>query len=411
MATLSLVEGGPALHLRADALMRAAERRVAAWAASHAAAPPPDGELVDVLALVTRRAAAPTGEGEPVPLVEGVPRSRHWFVADGWADAFEAVVEPACAAAPAEAARECRWRTDGRVRPAAEPSNAAERPRIRLRFAPAHFAPRTGSRRAVIVVPSACRARASRPCTHRSCVPRSRVRGAHRAERGFSLVEIAIVLVILGLLLAGTLVPLGPLRDARLERAAHDAVEAARRALLAHALTHDALPCPLAPGNASAAGRCAAWRGGLPATSLGLAGPVDASGAALDPWDRPLLYALSDADADGAGTAGAPDWSVPGEASAVGVRALRGTLTVCRTAGRGRCPAQEVRADDLVFVVLSHGSDASASGLQARNASSELGAFTLAPRSSVDPHRFDDVLGWGSRGELVLTWLRAGRWR
>ncbi len=243
-------------------------------------------------------------------------------------------------------------------------------------------------------------------------------RPVRRGERGFSLVEIAIVLVILGLLLAGTLVPLGPLREARLERAANDAVETARRALLAHALTRGALPCPLATGAASSSapssapssGRCSAWRGGLPAATLGLAGPLDASGAALDPWGRPLLYAVSDADADGTGTAGAPDWTVPGEASAVGIEALRGSLVVCRAAGRGACPAPEVRADDLVFVVLSHGADASASGLQERNASNAVGAFTLAPRSAVEPHRFDDLLAWGSRGELVLNGLRAGWW-
>ena len=244
-----------------------------------------------------------------------------------------------------------------------------------------------------------------------------------RAARGFSLVEIAIVLAILGLLLRATLVPLATLREARSERAARERVDAARAALLAHAVTRGALPCPLPlsdgrPASATgaaddaASGRCRAFRGAIPATVLGLDGPTDAAGAALDPWGRALVYAVSDADADGAGTPGAPDWTVPGEPGAVGIDALAGSLVVCRVAGRGRCPAREVRAEDLAFVVLSRGADPSALDLQARNADAlggGGGTFTLAPRSAVDGHRFDDVLAWGSRGELVLWWLRAGR--
>lgn len=238
-------------------------------------------------------------------------------------------------------------------------------------------------------------------------------------EGGFSLVEIAIVLAILGLLMRAALVPLASLHEDRRERSARVRVEAARDALIASVLVRGALPCPLPRSGTLGAGvaggssgRCTVFRGGLPAATLGLAGPVDTSGALLDPWGRAMLYALGDADAEGAGTIGVSDWTDPVELRAVGIDALAGTLVACRTAGRGPCPAHEVRAHDLVFAVLSQGADTSALDLQARNAGAfERGesVFTLAPRSVVDGHRFDDVIAWGSRAELVREMLRAGR--
>ena len=240
------------------------------------------------------------------------------------------------------------------------------------------------------------------------------------AERGFSLVEIAIVLAILGLLLRAAIVPLATLRETGREREARGLVEAAREALLASAVARGTLPCPVptagGPGAAAPVGGhgggtgvanpgadagepCTSARGGLPAVALSLPGPVDAAGAALDPWGRPLVYALSP---DEAGEGG-------GGRGGRGGGTARDGLVACRVAGRGACPAHEVRAADLAFVVLSHGADPSAEGLQGRNAAGDGRTFTLAPRSAVPEHRFDDLLAWGSRDELAWWRLRAGR--
>ena len=237
------------------------------------------------------------------------------------------------------------------------------------------------------------------------------------AAGGFSLVEIAIVLAILGLLTRAVLVPLGSLRETRREHEARSLVETAREALIASAVAHGTLPCPVpATGTDPIVGRrgngavsrvgdrgarvaCPSRRGGLPAVALALPGPIDAAGAALDPWGRALTYALSPDEAAGGTTA-----SRAGDGSDAG----GGALVACRVAGRGPCPAREVRAADLAFVVLSHGADPSATGLQGGNASGRGDTFTLAPRSTVPAHRFDDLLAWGSRAELAWWRLRAG---
>jgi len=244
------------------------------------------------------------------------------------------------------------------------------------------------------------------------------------AQHGFSLVEIALVLVIISILLSAATVPLASLEGQRRERRLQADLSSVRDALIAHMVSHGALPCPVGPvasagplGSTSAPagaggqrsavathGRCATFRGGVPAAALSVAGAVDAAGALLDPWGRAYRFALSDADD---GTPGLPDWSVPGEPGAVGIERLRGSLSVCERPA-ARCPRGALRANDLVFVVLSHGADAGGDGLQRQNLAPG-GSFTLAPRSEVPATRFDDALVWASRSELVWWMLRAGR--
>jgi len=243
-----------------------------------------------------------------------------------------------------------------------------------------------------------------------------------RVPRGFSLVEISLVLVILGILLSAATVPLASLEGQRRERRVQADLVSIRDALIARLISHEALPCPIgrvtvgarvpaaSAGQASTvavSGRCATFRGGVPAATLSVAGAMDATGALLDPWGRAYRFALSDTDADGHGTAGLPDWSAPGESGEVGIQHLRGSLSVCERAV-ARCPREALRANDLVFVVLSHGADAGATGLQRPNLAPS-GSFTLAPRSDVPDLQFDDVLTWASRSELTWWLLRAGR--
>ncbi len=233
---------------------------------------------------------------------------------------------------------------------------------------------------------------------------------------GFSLVEIAIVLVVLGVLAQATLIPLSALNETRKERQLAHELELIRDALIAHLISYGEFPCPLARSRAHTgrgllyrpeSGSCH-LRGWVPTASMALDIASDAGGAALDPWGRPYVYGLSDADNAARGAQGRADWSSAAEISAVGIADLRGTLTICRD-NSDPCNATAVSANDLVFVVLSHGSDASASDLQSLNTRDSGDVFTLAPRSAVDGHRFDDALVWASRSEAVWWLLRAHR--
>ncbi len=107
--------------------------------------------------------------------------------------------------------------------------------------------------------------------------------------RGFSLVELAIVLSILGLLSIGALSAL----RIQTERARHaetrELLADAREALLNFAAVSGRLPCPAPDAGGLAAGTCSATlnkviKGHLPWQTLGL--------ISTDPWGQSLRYAV-----------------------------------------------------------------------------------------------------------------------
>ena len=121
-------------------------------------------------------------------------------------------------------------------------------------------------------------------------------------QRGFSLVELSIVLVVLGLLgwaVAGSYDNTAALRDR--DRATQSA-ESLREALRAFALRNGRLPCPDSSGTGwegNAAGVCApdVEAGWLPYRSLGLDVPADAWHAAYGVYRNKLpIPATIDAD-------------------------------------------------------------------------------------------------------------------
>ena len=240
-----------------------------------------------------------------------------------------------------------------------------------------------------------------------------------RAEAGgFTLVEVAIVLVILGVLARALLAPLGERLDERRREATRQRLDAVHRALVGHLATQGVLPCPLqaasATGSATAdegawnapAAPCPSGQGGVPAATLGVAGPIDPAGSLLDDWGRPLQYAVSLATSDRAGEGDLPDWTTAGELPRVGLRHLRADLVLCRRAAAGACPRAERRADAIAFVVRSRGAEDLPRDAERENVDGDA-VFAVAPPSIVAGQRFDDLLVWASRDELAYWLLRA----
>ena len=67
------------------------------------------------------------------------------------------------------------------------------------------------------------------------------------AEAGFSLVELAIALAVLGVMLTGLLGPLQQLRTHQRQQDTRAALAAIRQGLLGYAMSHGRLPCPADP--------------------------------------------------------------------------------------------------------------------------------------------------------------------
>ncbi|MDP3308119.1 type II secretion system protein, partial [Methylotenera sp.] len=63
-------------------------------------------------------------------------------------------------------------------------------------------------------------------------------------ERGFSLLEMAVVLVILGFVLGALLLPLQAQRNQLFQSQTENTLEIAKKALLGYAQSQGRLPCP-----------------------------------------------------------------------------------------------------------------------------------------------------------------------
>ena len=236
-------------------------------------------------------------------------------------------------------------------------------------------------------------------------------------HQGFSLVELSIVILIMGLLLGGLLLPLSVQREnARLEAAVAQ-VDDIEAAVFGFALANGHLPCPATPASlgeaASAGGGCASAHGFVPASTLGLPGTRNADNLLLDPWASPVRYSVSASDADGDGQW---DFVVAGEMQDVSIPVLSPDLVVCRTAAGSSSTACADPASTLSasapFVIYSIGKDwaTSAGADQQENVGATLGggpagvsyavagdAVFVSRTSSIQSgNEFDDVLRWAS---------------
>ena len=117
-------------------------------------------------------------------------------------------------------------------------------------------------------------------------------------ESGFTLTEMAIVMVIMALLIGGMLVPLSAQRDIQNINSTQKQLSEIREALLGFASANGRLPCPASPGtsgieNPAAGGACANPNNGfVPGATLGI-GPTDAQGYVLDAWGNRIRYAVT----------------------------------------------------------------------------------------------------------------------
>lgn len=280
-----------------------------------------------------------------------------------------------------------------------------------------------------------------RPAARRRSVRRA---NGVRPQRGFSLLELAIGLVILALVAVGMTASLTKLGEQRRITDTRAAVAGARDALLAFAAVQGRLPCPATAAtngqeaiaaNVGGVITCAAQSGFLPAVTLGLSG-VDENGLLLDAWAdgsgvangthlRALRYHVSALAAPVADALTSPALGAPGSLTRrvdvqASVNAGQG-LFVCRSAagigaGANRCgAAPNTLAQNAAAAIFSrgmNGSDLAAySADENQNANQAVARVVIhrdtAPAGAVGGS-FDDIVAWVSYPEVAATLLRGG---
>jgi len=120
-----------------------------------------------------------------------------------------------------------------------------------------------------------------------------------RRSRGFTLVEVAIGMVILAVSAVGLVAVLSQQTEQRRWSETRGSLAGTRDALLAFVTAHGRLPCPATNASAgreadvpAGSGTCVQAAGLLPAVTLGLSG-IDAGGTLADGWGRPIRYGVT----------------------------------------------------------------------------------------------------------------------
>jgi len=246
---------------------------------------------------------------------------------------------------------------------------------------------------------------------------------------GFSLAELAIVLLVLAFALGGLLLPWATQTEQEKIAETKQRIETVKRALIGYAAANcpaggsgssmtKCLPCPSRrpnpddPNNigkwneANGEEDCPATEGLVPWTTLGLS-----KGDAVDAWYRPLRYRVlekavtnSNDDIDHSGSTCHPPSPPPNK---------KPPITVCRIPANGGGTLQH-ETNYVVALILSHGPNGRGAYYSAvtlapqpgeweyENTNRDLLYLVGTPTDKGVPNNnpFDDVVGWISAYEL-----------
>lgn len=243
-----------------------------------------------------------------------------------------------------------------------------------------------------------------------------------RESSGFTLVEIAIVLVVVGLLLGGLLMPLTMQVDLRRVEETIKEIDEINEAIVGFSLANGRLPCPADPTIATGAlnagvelAACAgaAAVGVVPWTTLGV--------SETDAWGRRFTYRVTPTFAD----------AVPSPAIGCPTQPPNASFSLC-SAGDNTITDSAVNiANTIPLVVVSHGKNGwgaylpsgtqmgpavsadeieNYAGTATTFVSRTITAFQNPCGGAGQPRcEFDDVVGWVVPGALFNRMVAGGR--
>ncbi len=261
---------------------------------------------------------------------------------------------------------------------------------------------------------------------------------------GFTLIEIAIVLVIIASLLSYAFMPLRAQMETANIKKAHLKLNEIEESLYGFAIANERLPCPTLPGQGgiaqpaildatppivAGADSCTVNIGFVPSTTLGLKGEVNCDGLLMDPWGRPYYYSVTNADASN----NWDDFVERGQLKSIanggeGIDAVNPDIQICNnldvncTAG---APASAISTNNAVAVIFSRGTrsrpnsaDENENAGEGANIASGCGlaAYQIgndrfyygASRREINGQEFDDIVTWISPNRLYSKMLKAG---
>lgn len=265
----------------------------------------------------------------------------------------------------------------------------------------------------------------------------------HNEVSGFTLIELAVVVVVIALLLGALLIPLSKQIEQRNVSDTQQRLAQIQDALIAFAIAQGRFPCPadaasgsgaeaFIGGGTAATGVCANpnpnvgfFGGYVPGTTLGLTN-LDSQGFALDAWgltQNRIRYAIIDANVNGVTHA----FTKTGGMSAAGIQGLANPsntyLYVCASASvitnsacsglpLGTPDPNALARGDAVFVIFSLGKNAATTSPGGPDEQANLSIyprFVSKVASDQAGNEYDDLMLWASRYVVIGRLVSAGQ--
>lgn len=272
------------------------------------------------------------------------------------------------------------------------------------------------------------------------------------SKNGFSLIEIAVVLVILSILLAAVVIPIASQVEQKRTVETSRQLELAKEAIIGFALANGRLPCPArfssdasnSRGKESfciastgpcvgaetttvqSHGNCSNFVGLVPSATLGLA-PTDEFGFAVDAWQlaqNRIRYAVMDLDVIGVTATSCPTTQTNALTAENGMRnatmsciAGKDLLRVC-SSKPAAAPGSAVSCDTVPidrhltrnapFVLISLGKNAASIPTAGTDEAHNIDLDNVFVTHNPAPE-FDDLVTWSSINTLFARMVQAGK--
>lgn len=236
-----------------------------------------------------------------------------------------------------------------------------------------------------------------------------------KKTKAFTLIELAIVLFILTLILAGFLAPLSTQIDSRNISDTQKSINDIKEALIGFTLANGRLPCPASVTSngvesPSGGGACTNnYDGFVPAVTLGVV-PTDNQGYSIDAWGNRIRYAVTKSNGNA--------FTTPNGMSTTGMSALAPDLQVCSTSigitgSPPSCATSSTLANSAPAVVYSVGKNGASGAASADETENLNGDRTFVSRTisqtGSSAGAYDDIVDWISPNILLNRLVAAGR--